>query len=126
MGYIATLDTLYASPVANQGTCSVSKGMGSSLRDTMRASDPSVFPFEIEGLPASPEQVVSVLRDQVTEARYQRIVAVARARTLGVVPVLDNLADPHNASAILRSCDAFGVHEVHVVATTAGSSGHTR
>ena len=29
--------------------------------------------------------------------------------------VLDNVYDPHNISAILRSCEAFGVQDVHII-----------
>jgi len=32
-----------------------------------------------------------------------------------LVVVLDDLQDPHNASAVLRSCDAFGVQNVYVI-----------
>ncbi len=81
----------------------------------MRFTDESVFPIDPEQLPASPRELVELLRPHVTEARFARIVEVARGRTLDVVPVLDNLADPHNTSAILRSSDAFGVHRIHVV-----------
>jgi len=82
----------------------------------MRFTDPSVYPIDREPLPAAAADVVASLRDHVTPARYARIEAVARSRTLSIVPVLENLSDPHNASAILRSCDAFGVHEVHLIA----------
>ena len=39
---------------------------------------------------------------------------VAR-RTRSLVPILEDLADPHNGAAVMRSADAFGCHEVHIV-----------
>lgn len=36
-------------------------------------------------------------------------------RVSRVVAVLDQLKDVHNISAILRSCDALGVDEVHII-----------
>jgi len=39
---------------------------------------------------------------------------VASGRLKGLSIVLDNLHDPHNISAVLRSCDIFGVQRVHV------------
>ncbi|MCA9576814.1 MAG: RNA methyltransferase [Sandaracinaceae bacterium] len=74
--------------------------------------------FELAGPPAltrPPEDVIRVLAPMVTPARLVRIEAAARGRTLSVIPVLDGLSDPHNASAILRSAEAFGVQAVHLV-----------
>ncbi|MFZ5476173.1 MAG: TrmH family RNA methyltransferase [Myxococcota bacterium] len=43
-------------------------------------------------------------------------VEAALARRLGsVVAVAESVRRRHNVSAILRSCEAFGVHEVHLV-----------
>lgn len=41
-------------------------------------------------------------------------------RTRRVVPVLEHISDPHNASAILRSSEAFGTQEVHIVPPDGG------
>lgn len=59
--------------------------------------------------------VIEALVPHVTEARWARIQAVVAARSYAVQPVLEAFHDPHNASAVLRSCDAFGIQRVHVV-----------
>lgn len=51
----------------------------------------------------------------ITPARWARIEAVVARRTRSLIPVLEDLADPHNGAAVLRSADAFGCHEVHVI-----------
>jgi len=66
-------------------------------------------------LPADAAVVIEALSPLVTAARKARLEAVAARRSRAVVPVLEELTDPHNASAILRSADAFGVQEVHAV-----------
>jgi tRNA (guanosine-2'-O-)-methyltransferase len=38
-----------------------------------------------------------------------------RNRTRYVTVVLEDIYQPHNASAVLRSCDCFGVHDVHII-----------
>ena len=60
-----------------------------------------------------------------------RAVLERRQPTLAVV--LENVHDRHNASAVLRSCDAFGVGTVHLLYTqetlprlTDGVSGHVQ
>ena len=47
--------------------------------------------------------------------RLARLEAVSAQRLHHLAVILDNLQDPHNASAILRSCDAFGVQNVYVI-----------
>jgi tRNA (guanosine-2'-O-)-methyltransferase len=51
----------------------------------------------------------------VTPQRSQRLRAVMDSRIGGVTVLLDAPHDPHNGAAILRSADAFGIPELHVV-----------
>ncbi len=61
------------------------------------------------------DKLIELLRPRVTEKRWQRMCRVAQARVTSVHVVLDCLSDPHNVAAVLRSCDAFGVQNVHLV-----------
>lgn len=64
---------------------------------------------------APPEVVVAALGLTLGDERRQRLDAVAAARLSGVVVVLEDLRDPHNGGAVLRSCEAVGIHEVHII-----------
>ena len=82
----------------------------------VRADDPDVV--EIDGPPSlehPAEVVIDALSPIVTPARLARIDEVVSRRTDRIAIVLDAIADPHNASAILRSADAFGIQAVHVI-----------
>lgn len=59
--------------------------------------------------------VAETLEPFLTPERIARVRAVVEARLASVVVVLDGIEDSFNAAAVLRSCDAFGVHEVHVI-----------
>ncbi|MEI6062245.1 MAG: RNA methyltransferase [Bacteroidota bacterium] len=40
---------------------------------------------------------------------------VLNDRTRYMTVVLENIYQPHNASAVLRSCDCFGIQDVHII-----------
>lgn len=50
-----------------------------------------------------------------SERRLEKIKAVAAKRQKDFILVLEDIHDPHNAAAILRTCDAFGIQEVWFV-----------
>ena len=51
----------------------------------------------------------------VTERRLARMHDVLAQRTGWLTVVLEDIFQPHNASAVLRSCECFGVQGVHIV-----------
>jgi tRNA (guanosine-2'-O-)-methyltransferase len=63
----------------------------------------------------SNQEIVEALAPLLGEARCARLDAVAGARLASVAAVLEDLHDPHNLGACLRSCEAMGVHRVHIV-----------
>jgi tRNA (guanosine-2'-O-)-methyltransferase len=64
-------------------------------------------PRTLAPLPASPEEA--------WERRAGRVRAALAQRIGSVVAVVEAVHRRHNTSAILRSCEAFGVHEVHLI-----------
>lgn len=53
----------------------------------------------------------------MTPERKQRIQTVLSHRQNDLTVVLENVFDPHNISAVMRSCDAVGVQEIYVLNT---------
>lgn len=51
------------------------------------------------------------------ERRRARIYEVISKRQTGVAVLLENVEDPHNISAVMRSMDAVGVQELYVLQT---------
>jgi tRNA (guanosine-2'-O-)-methyltransferase len=52
-----------------------------------------------------------------TERRLNRLEEVLKHRQPDLTVVMENIHDPHNVSAILRSCDAAGVMSVQLIYT---------
>ncbi len=61
------------------------------------------------------EQAIAALSEILGPERAARLDQVAAARLSGLVVVLEDLHDPHNGGAALRSCEAVGVLEMRFV-----------
>ena len=58
---------------------------------------------------------MAYLSEFVTDRRRSRMREVLEARTRYITVLLEDIYQPHNGSAVLRSCDAFGIQDVHIV-----------
>lgn len=56
----------------------------------------------------------------MTAARYQKIQTILAKRQVDLTVLAEHIHKPHNLSAMLRSCDAVGIGEVHAVNPTGG------
>jgi tRNA (guanosine-2'-O-)-methyltransferase len=61
------------------------------------------------------EELLEWLSGFITENKKEKIARLIRDRTRHLTIVLEDIYQPHNASAVLRSCDCFGVMDVHII-----------
>jgi tRNA (guanosine-2'-O-)-methyltransferase len=62
-----------------------------------------------------PARVCEALEPCLSDDRRARIDAVLAERLASVTCVVEDVYDPHNAAAAIRSCEGLGLSELHVV-----------
>ncbi|WP_435412646.1 TrmH family RNA methyltransferase [Psychroserpens mesophilus] len=55
------------------------------------------------------------LESYLTESRKERFIKVLSQRTKHFTVATEDVYQLHNTSAVIRSCDVFGIQEVHIV-----------
>ena len=61
------------------------------------------------------ESLITYLREFIIDERWETLNRVLKDRTRHICVVLEDIYQSHNASAVLRSCDCFGIQDVHVI-----------
>lgn len=61
------------------------------------------------------KELIQYLSKLVTKERFSLFNKTIKERTQYLTVVLEDIFQPHNASAVLRSCDCFGVQDVHII-----------
>ena len=59
--------------------------------------------------------MLEFLTQFITDERRQRFEEVLDFRTRHITVVLEDIFQPHNASAVLRTCDLRGIQDIHIV-----------
>jgi tRNA (guanosine-2'-O-)-methyltransferase len=66
----------------------------------------------------SSQELITYLLSFATENKQELIVSRMLERTRHITVVLEDIYQPQNASAVLRTADCFGVQDVHVIENT--------
>ena len=60
-------------------------------------------------------KLIDHLAQFVTEARKERILEVLQNRTRHITVVLEDLYQTQNISAVMRTCDCYGIQDAYIV-----------
>ncbi len=61
------------------------------------------------------ERKIEILSERISVERKSKFLHALNNRTRRLTVVLEDIFQPHNISAVMRSCDAFGIQDVHIL-----------
>jgi len=61
------------------------------------------------------QELIKYLSGFITPRRLEIFETVLERRTRYITVVLEDIYQSHNASAVLRSCECFGIQDVHII-----------
>lgn len=57
------------------------------------------------------------IKNSMTPQRTEKLLNVLNKRQSNLTVVMENVFDPHNISAVLRTCDAVGIQDIYILTT---------
>jgi len=64
------------------------------------------------------EKLLHALYQIITPEKVEKFEQIAANRTRYITVAVENLFQEHNASAVVRSCDCFGIQDLHIIEQT--------
>ena len=61
------------------------------------------------------QELIEYLESYLTEKRLERFKTVLSQRTKHFTVAIEDVYQLHNTSAVIRSCDVFGIQDVHII-----------
>ena len=87
-----------------------------STDDTITLTDQLLeTPLRLE----EPGKITEALTQFVAAERLERMRSVLQVRTRRITALVEHVQNPHNIAACIRSCDAFGIQDLHIVTDAA-------
>jgi|GEM_PF-399312 len=83
--------------------------------DAFRPQLPETLPLQSHANEEELRQLIEKYSPQLIPERRTKLLECAARRTAHYHLVLEDLTDPHNISAIIRSCEVFGLLHVHII-----------
>lgn len=71
------------------------------------------FPDRLK--PEYKQVLLDFLYEMISNNKQQKFLETAANRTRKITVVIEDFYQPHNASALLRTCDCFGIQDVHII-----------
>jgi tRNA (guanosine-2'-O-)-methyltransferase len=59
--------------------------------------------------------LLNKLYEHISPNKKELFEKIAPNRTRHVTAILEDIFQPHNASAVIRSCDCFGIQDIHII-----------
>ena len=60
-------------------------------------------------------KVLHELRKFISDSKVDMFASISADRTRYLTVVMENVAKTHNASAVIRTCDCFGIQDLHLL-----------